>query len=392
MLLHSSSNFYFDYLASTPLDPRVLARVVECLASQEHFGNASSQNHRYGWQAAELIEIARQQVADLINADSREIVWTSGATEANNLAIKGVAGFYQRKGKHIITMRTEHASVLHSCAHLEENGFTVTYLNPTVQGLLDLDELQAAIRPDTILTSIMWVNNETGVIQDIEQISQITRKNGVILHVDAVQAAGKIAIDVRKFAADLLSFSAHKVYGPKGIGALYVRRTPRIRLAPQIHGGGQESGLRSGTLPTHQIVGMGEAFAIAKAQLFQDQLHTAELGARLWQGLRNIVGIELNGHFSERVPHCLNVSFASVDAEALILSLTGLALSTGSACHSAHTTASPVLKAMGLSAERARNALRISFGRFTTVDEIDFAIKHIGEQVEQLRQLSPLWL
>jgi cysteine desulfurase len=382
---------YLDYMASTPLDPRVLARMTECLSSGEHFGNPSSQNHRFGWQAAGLIEAARQQVAGLIHADSREIVWTSGATEAINLALKGAALFYQRKGKHIITLRSEHKAVLNTCAYLENLGFTVTRLTPTSTGLLDMEELRAAIRPDTILASILWVNNETGVIQDIEKISQLTRENGIILHVDAAQAAGKIAIDVQTLPVDLMSFSAHKVYGPKGVGALYVRRTPRIRLIPQIHGGDQESGIRSGTLATHQIVGMGEAFAVARDSLEADQQHIRQLSCRLWQGLKNLDGIELNGDEERRVANCLNISVGGVEAETLMLSLTGLAISTGSSCHSAYTTPSHVLTAMGLSPVRARCALRISCGRFTTLAEIDYAIAHIRENVERLRQLSPLW-
>lgn len=378
-------------MASTPIDSRVLLAMTQCLNSAEHFGNPSSQTHRLGWQAAELIEAARGQVADLIQADPREIVWTSGATEADNLALKGAALFYQRKGKHIITLSTEHKAVLNSCAYLESLGFVVTYLNPTSTGLLNIDEFKAAIRPDTILTSIAWINNETGVVQDIAQISQITRQHGIILHVDAAQAAGKIPIDVQALPIDLLSLSAHKVYGPKGIGALYVRRTPRIRLAPQIHGGEQEYGLRSGTLPTHQIVGMGVAFALARTEFDRDQQHIQQLSTRLWQGLQSIPGMELNGDTIQRAPHCFNVSFSGVEAETLLLSLTDLALSTGSACHSAHTTPSHVLTAMGMSAARAQSALRFSFGRFTTLAEIDHTITHVRDTLQNLRQLSPLW-
>lgn len=375
---------YLDYMATTPLDPRVSAAMIECLNSPEYFGNPSSRSHRLGWQAAELIEIARQQVADLLNADPREIVWTSGATEANNLALKGAASFYQRKGKHIVTLKSEHKSVLHPCAYLESLGFQVTYLNPSSNGLLSLEEFQAAIRPDTILASIAWVNNETGVVQDIAGIGRITRENGVLLHVDAAQAVGKISIDVQTCPVDLMSFSAHKLYGPKGTGALYVRRNPRVRLEAQMHGGEQENGLRSGTLPTHQIVGMGAAFAIAKTQFAQDQRHAQQLGLSLWEGLQTIPGLELNGDERQRVPHCFNVSFKGVDAETLLLRLTDLALSTGSACHSAHTTPSHVLTAMGIRGERARNAIRISFGRFTSAADIAYAVVNIREQLERI--------
>jgi cysteine desulfurase len=382
---------YLDYMASTPLDPKVLARMTDCLSSTTDFGNPSSQNHRFGWQAGELIKAARRQVAALINADPREILWTSGATEAINLALKGAAQFYQRKGKHIITSRTEHKAVLNTCAYLENQGFEVTYLTPSPHGLLDIDQFRAAIRPDTILASILWVNNETGVIQDVERISRMTREHGIILHVDAAQAAGKIAIDVKTFPVDLMSFSAHKVYGPKGVGALFMRRSPRIRLTPQIHGGEQEGGLRSGTLPTHQIVGMGEAFETARLSLCQDQEHVRQLSARLWQGLQSLGGIELNGDKQQRVGNCLNMSVNGVEAETLALSLTGLAVSTGSACHTAHTTPSHVLTAMGCPPSRALSSLRISLGRFTTLAEIEYAIAHIREQVQQLRQLSPVW-
>lgn len=381
---------YLDYMATTPLDPRVLRQITDCLGSADSLGNASSQNHCFGSRAAALIEAARQSVADLIHANPREMVWVSGATEADNLALKGAALFYQRKGRHIITMQTEHKAVLNTCAYLESIGFTVSYLRPTAQGLLDIEEFRAAIRPDTILASIMWVNSETGVIQDIAALSQITRENGIILHVDAAQAVGKIPVDVQSLPVDLLSLSAHKFYGPKGIGALYVRRTPRIRLAPQIHGGEQERGLRSGTLPTHQIVGMGAACALAKAELTQDQQHARALGARLWEGLQKLSGVELNGDFERRIPHCLNVSIRGIEADILLPNLTDLALSTGSACHFAHTTPSHVLTAMGIRAERARSALRISFGRFTCAADIERAITTIGEQVLIRRRVVPL--
>lgn len=382
---------YFDYMASTPIDPEVQASMITCLQSAESFGNPSTQAHRFGWQAAECIEQARCQVAELVHADPKEIIWTSGATEANNLALKGATLFYQRKGKHIITMRTEHASVLSSCAYLENLGFSVTYLKPLASGLLDLEELQAAIRPDTVLISVMWVNNETGVVQDILKIAQMTRQRGIIFHVDAAQAAGKIVIDLQNLPVDLMTFSAHKLYGPKGIGALYMRRSPRIRLLPQIHGGEQEQGLRSGTLPTHQIVGMGCAFALAKARFVQDQNHIQQLSERFWQGLQKLKELKLNGDFLQRTPYCFNISFNHVDAEILLASLPDLALSTGAACHSAHSTPSHVLTAMGLSASEARQAVRISFGRFTTLAEIEGALAQITAQVQSLRQLSPAW-
>jgi cysteine desulfurase len=383
---------YLDYMASTPLDPQVWQVMTDCLGSAEHFGNPASQSHRFGWQASESIESARQQVADLIQAQAREIVWTSGATEAVNLALKGAAFFYQRKGRHLITLRTEHKAVLNTCAYLESMGFSVTYLETGSNGLLDLAALEAAIRPDTILVSLMWVNNETGVIQDMLGVSAITRRHGIILHSDAAQAAGKVDIDVCAVPVDLLSLSAHKIYGPKGIGALYLRRTPRIRLAVQMHGGEQEHGLRSGTLPTHQVVGMGRAFALAKARLAQDNAHVARLSARLWQSLHALGGVTLNGDLERRIPHCLNVSIEGIEAETLVVSLTDLAISTGSACHSAHATPSHVLTAMGVPALQARSALRLSLGRFTTLAEIDQAAAQITACVRSLRQLSPLSL
>lgn len=381
---------YLDYMATTPIDPRVLAKMSACLASSEYFGNASSQNHRLGWQALELIDQACCQVADCIHADPKEIIWTSGATEADNLAIKGAANFYQRKGKHLITMKTEHSAVLNACAYMETLGFEVTYLNPNSDGLLNIEEFKAAIRPDTILASIMWVNNETGVIQNIEQIAQLTRANGIVLHVDAAQAIGRIPVDLNSLPVDLMSFSAHKVYGPKGIGALYVRRNPRIRLTPQIHGGEQQYGLRSGTLPTHQIVGMGEAFAIAQQELVDDQRNASNLADLLWQKLKTIPEIYLNGHVNHRVPQCINLSFKGLDAETLMLSLADLALSSGSACHSAHMTPSHVLTAMGIRNELSRSAVRISFGRFTQKEYIIQAGFQLVAQVQKLRQLSPV--
>ena len=382
---------YFDYMASTPLDPHVRQKMVECLSSSTGLGNPSSQSHRYGWQATELIETARQQVADLIGADPREIVWTSGASEANNLAIKGAADFYQRKGKHIITMSSEHKSVLNTCQYLEKQGFSISYLRPQKNGLLDLAEFIAAIRPDTILASIMWVNNETGVIQDIAKIAEITRQQGIIFHVDAAQAVGRIAIDVHTLPVDLMTFSGHKLYGPKGVGSLYLRRHPRIRLTAQIHGGEQEGGLRSGTLATHQIVGMGMAWELAKHYWQQDQERATFLGKRLLAGLQSITGVDINGDLTQRIPHCLNLSFAGVEAETLLLSLSNLAVSTGSACHSALNMPSHVLVAMGLSRQRAQSSLRLSIGRFSTVAEVDLAIAEVTAKVEALRQLSPLW-
>jgi cysteine desulfurase len=382
---------YLDNMSTTPLDPRVAEVMISCLKSPELFGNPSSQTHRYGWQAAEAIEKARWQVADLIHAQAKEIVWTSGATEAINLAIKGAALFYQRKGKHIVTLQTEHKAVLNTIASLEREGFSVTYLKPDSQGVLQPEMLRAALKPETLLVSLSWVNNETGVIQDIEQMAKITRENGVILHVDAAQAPGKLAINLEDTPIDLLSLSAHKVYGPKGIGALFVRQNPRIRLSTLIHGGEQEQGIRSGTLPTHQIMGMGEAFAIAKAQFKQDQEHVNRLSQWFWHGLQELGGVTLNGSFSKKVAHCLNIHIDGIDAESLLLSLTKLALSTGSACHSAHQTPSHVLSSMGLSHQWAQESLRIGIGRFTRDEDIEAALNQFSLVVESLRQLSPLW-
>lgn len=372
-------------MATCPVDPKVIEKMNTCLGMGGHFGNSASRTHYYGWQAAELIEQARLQVAHLINADHREIIWTSGATEANNLALKGAAYFYQRQGKHIITMKTEHASVLDTCAYLESEGFTVTYLSPNSQGLLNLQDLEAAISPDTILVSMMYVNNETGVIQNIAEIAKMVKAKGIVLHCDASQAAGKIELDMRSLPVDLLSISSHKLYGPKGVGALYVRRNPRVRLRPQIHGGGHERGLRSGTLPTHQIVGMGEACAIAKTQLETDALFARQLTDSLWQQLNTLPGIELNGDMNNRISHCLNVSFHDIENEVLLKSIPEVAVSGGSACHSALQEPSPVLLAMGLSRAKARTAIRFSVGRFTTLSEIEIVAKHIIRQVNQLR-------
>jgi len=382
---------YLDYMATTPVDPAVAAVMSECLEQSGCFGNPASRSHRYGWAAEERVQTAVDQVADLIHADRREIVWTSGATESDNLAIKGAASFYQRKGKHIITMSTEHKAVLDTCAHLETKGFEVTYLNPESDGILDIKKLKAAIRPDTILVSIMHVNNETGVIQDLEAIGKLTRDSGIIFHSDAAQSAGKVEVDVNKFNVDLMSFSGHKVYGPKGIGVLYVRRTPRVRLEAQIHGGGHQKGMRSGTLATHQIVGMGEAFRIAKEQFDEDHKHICALRDRLWSGILSIGHVHLNGHETQRACACLNIFFDGVESEALLPSLSDIAISTGSACNSANPEPSHVLTAMGLSRDQANRTLRLSVGRCTTEEEVNYVVEYLKEHVQRLRELSPLW-
>jgi len=377
---------YMDYMATTPVDPAVAAAMSECLGRNGCFGNPASRTHPYGYAAAERIQTAQEQVADLIHADPREMVWTSGATESDNLAIKGAALFYQRKGKHIITMRAEHNAVLDTCSHLEAKGFEVTYLDPEANGVLDLNKLKAAIRPDTILVSIMQVNNETGVIQDLEAIGKLTRKAGIIFHSDAAQSAGKLAIDVNKIDVDLMSFSGHKVYGPKGIGALYVRRTPRVRLEAQIHGGGHQKGMRSGTLPTHQIVGMGEAFRVAKARFDEDRKRITQLSDRLWNGIASLGDAHLNGDKTQRLSACLNLRFDGVENEALITSLQDLAISSGSACNSAEPEPSHVLISMGLSRKEANQSLRFSVGRFTTEEEVEHAIHQVTKQVRSLRK------
>ncbi len=380
---------YLDNMSTTPLDPRVGEVMSACLNSPELFGNPSSQTHRYGWLAAQMIEKAREQVAVAIHADPKEIIWTSSATEAINLGIKGAAFFYQRKGRHIVTLQSEHKAVLHSMASLERQGFKVTYLKPSPLGLLDPERLRNALTPETLLVSLCWVNNETGVIQNMKEIAQITRQNGIILHVDAAQAVGKIPINLHHVPLDLMSMSAHKVYGPKGIGALFVRRNPRIRLLAQIHGGEQEQGLRSGTLATHQIAGMGAAFAIAQSEYAQDQANINRLSAKLWNGLQKLGGVELNGASNpHRVANCLNVYFAGVDGETVLHSLPGLALSTGSACHSVYQTPSHVLTAMGISHERAQQSLRIGIGRFTQEAEIDAALAQIAFAVGSLRSIK----
>ncbi len=380
---------YMDYGATTPVDPRVVDAMIPWL--REHFGNPASRSHAWGWEAEEAVEKARTQVADLIGADPREIVWTSGATESNNLAIKGAAHFYQGKGKHLITVKTEHKAVLDTTRELERQGFEVTYMDVQEDGLLDLDQLRAAIRPDTILMSVMFVNNEIGVVQDIAAIGAMCREKGVIFHVDAAQATGKVEIDLKTLPVDLLSLASHKTYGPKGIGALYVRRKPRIRLEAQMHGGGHERGMRSGTLPTHQIVGMGEAFRIAREEMAKDAEHARRLQTRLLDGLKDVEQVFINGHLEKRVPHNLNISFNYVEGESLIMGIKGLAVSSGSACTSASLEPSYVLRALGRSDELAHSSLRMTIGRFTTEEEIDYAISTIRHNVAKLRELSPLW-
>ncbi len=382
---------YLDYSSTTPVDPRVAEKMLQYLTPDGDFGNPASRSHAYGWNSEKAVENAREEVAALINADPKEIVWTSGATESDNLAIKGAAHFYQKKGKHVITLKTEHKAVLDACRQLEREGYEVTYLDPESNGLLDLDKLQAAIRPDTILVSIMHVNNEIGVIQDIEKIGQITRSRDIIFHVDAAQSTGKVAIDMEKMPVDLLAMSAHKTYGPKGVGALYVRRKPRIRIEAQMHGGGHERGMRSGTLATHQVVGMGEAFRLARVEMPEELERIRMLRDRLWQGFQGIEEIYLNGAWEPRVPHNLNVSFNFVEGESLMMSLKELAISSGSACTSASLEPSYVLRALGRSDELAHSSLRFSFGRFTTVEEVDYAVSRVGEAVNKLRELSPLW-
>ena len=380
---------YMDYGATTPVDPRVVDAMIPWL--REHFGNPASRSHAWGWEAEEAVERARCQVADLIGADPREIVWTSGATESNNLAIKGAAHFYKDKGKHLITVKTEHKAVLDTMRELERQGFEVTYLDVQSNGLIDLEAFKKALRPDTILASVMLVNNEIGVIQDIPTLGQICRERGVILHVDAAQATGKIEIDLKQLPVDLMSLASHKTYGPKGIGALYVRRKPRVRLEAQMHGGGHERGMRSGTLPTHQCVGMGEAFRIAKLEMAKDLEHATRLNQRLLDGLTGIEQVFINGDLKHRVPHNLNISFNYVEGESLIMGIKGIAVSSGSACTSASLEPSYVLRALGRSDELAHSSLRMTVGRFTTEADIDYAIQTITENVARLRELSPLW-
>ena len=382
---------YLDYSATTPVDPRVAERMAACLTMDGNFGNAASRSHAFGWQAEASVEEARKQVADLINADPREIVWTSGATESDNLAIKGVAHFNADKGKHIITSKIEHKAVLDTCRQLEREGFEVTYLEPDSEGLTSVQAVADALRADTILVSIMHVNNEIGVINDVAAIGELCRERGVYFHVDAAQSAGKVPIDLADMKIDLMSFSAHKIYGPKGIGALYVRRKPRVRLEAQIHGGGHERGMRSGTLPTHQIIGMGEAFRIAREEMAEERARILVLRNRLWEGLKSIEAIHLNGSLEHRVPGNLNVSFAYVEGESLIMALKDLAVSSGSACTSASLEPSYVLRALGLEDELAHSSIRFSIGRFTTREEIDYTVEKVTAAVEKLRELSPLW-
>ena len=380
---------YLDYGATTPVDPRVVDAMIPWL--REHFGNPASRSHAWGWEAEAAVENARTQVADLIGADPREIVWTSGATESINLALKGASQFYKTKGKHLITLKTEHKAVLDTMRELERQGFDVTYLDVQEDGLVDMDALKAAIRPDTILISILFVNNEIGVIQDIPAIGVLCREKGILLHVDAAQATGRVDIDLKTLPIDLMSMTAHKTYGPKGVGALYVRRKPRVRLEAQIHGGGHERGMRSGTLPTHQIVGMGEAFRIAKAEMAQDNAKARALQQRLLNGLKDIEQVFINGNVEKRVPQNLNMSFNYVEGESLIMGIKGLAVSSGSACTSASLEPSYVLRALGRSDELAHSSLRMTIGRFTTEEEIDYAISTIRLNVAKLRDLSPLW-
>jgi cysteine desulfurase len=380
-----------DYSATTPVDERVAAKMSECLTKQGHFGNPASRSHPFGWRADELVEEARENVAKLLGADAKEIVWTSGATESDNLAIKGAALFNVKKGKHIVTLKTEHKAVLDTCRQLEREGFEITYLDPLENGLLDLDVFTAALRDDTTVVSIMHVNNEIGVIQDLAAIGKITRERGIVFHVDAAQSPGKVAIDVNAMNVDLMSLCAHKVYGPKGIGALYVRRKPRIRLEAQIHGGGHERGMRSGTLATHQIVGMGEAFRIAHEEMDVENERMRVLRDRLWNGFIDMEEIYLNGDMAKRIPGNLNVSFNFVEGESLIMSMKDIAVSSGSACTSASLEPSYVLRAIGRNDELAHSSIRFTIGRFTTEEEVDFTIKQTREAVEKLRDLSPLW-
>ncbi|HHQ4569696.1 cysteine desulfurase IscS [Aeromonas allosaccharophila] len=382
---------YLDYSATCPVDPRVAEKMMQCLTMDGLFGNPASRSHRFGWQAEEAVDLARNQVAELIGADPREIVFTSGATESNNLAIKGVAHFYASKGKHLITSKTEHKAVLDTCRQLEREGFEVTYLEPMPNGLFTLEMIENAMRDDTILVSLMHVNNEIGVIQDIKGLGELCRSRKILLHVDAAQSVGKVEIDVEAMKIDLLSLSAHKIYGPKGIGALYVRRKPRVRIEAQMHGGGHERGMRSGTLPTHQIVGMGEAFRIAKEEMVSEGERVMALRQRLWDGLKDIEAVYLNGDLEHRVCGNLNVSFAYVEGESLIMALKDLAVSSGSACTSASLEPSYVLRALGLNDELAHSSIRFSIGRFTTEEEIDYAVKLIRDSIGRLREMSPLW-
>jgi len=383
---------YLDYSATTPVDPRVAEKMMGCLTLDGTFGNPASRSHRFGWQAEEAVDIARNQIAELVGADPREIVFTSGATESDNLAIKGAAGFYRDRGRHIITSQTEHKAVLDTCQQLEREGFSVTYLAPRANGILDLGELEQAMRPDTLLVSIMHVNNEIGVIQDIAAIGDLCRDRGIIFHVDATQSVGKIPIDLTELKVDLMSFSGHKIYGPKGIGALYVSRKPRVRIDAQMHGGGHERGMRSGTLPVHQIVGMGEAFRIAQAEMAIESPRLRALRDRLWQGLGGLEEVYLNGCLEQGAPNILNVGFKYVEGESLIMALKDLAVSSGSACTSASLEPSYVLRALGVDEALAHSSIRFSLGRYTTGEEIDFAVERVNSAIRRLRELSPEWI
>jgi cysteine desulfurase len=389
--MNISIPIYMDYSATTPVDERVAEKMCAYLTRQGHFGNPASRSHEFGWKAEAAVEEARAHVARLVNADPREIVWTSGATESDNLAIKGAAHFYRKQGGHIITLKTEHKAVLDSCRQLEREGYEVTYMEPEPSGLLDLAKLEAAMRSDTVLVSVMHVNNEIGVIQDIAAIGELCRDRRIVFHVDAAQSAGKVPIDLEKLKVDLMSFSAHKIYGPKGIGALYVRRKPRVRLEAQMHGGGHERGLRSGTLPTHQIVGMGEAFRIAGEEMEEENRRIRMLRDRLWNGLNEMEEVYLNGDMDQRVPHNLNASFNYVEGESLIMALKDMAVSSGSACTSSSLEPSYVLRALGRNDELAHSSIRFTIGRYTTQEEIDYIIARVREKVTKLRELSPLW-
>ena len=382
---------YMDYSSTTPVDQRVAEKMAKYLTIEGDFGNPASRSHHYGWQAEKAIDTARSQVAELVGADTREIVWTSGATESNNLAIKGIAHFYEKRGKHIITLKTEHKAVLDTCRQLEREGFEVTYLNPLPSGLLDIEEFKSTIREDTILASFMHVNNEIGVIQDLQVIGDICRENKVFFHVDAAQSVGKMPINLTELPVDLMSFSAHKIYGPKGIGALYVSRKPRVRLEAQMHGGGHERGMRSGTLATHQIVGIGEAFAIAQEMMAKEEIRTRGLRDRLYAGFSDMEEVVVNGDLEQRIGSNLNISFNYVEGESLLMAISNIAVSSGSACTSASLEPSYVLRALGLSDELAHSSIRFSIGRYTTEEDVDNAITLVREKVEKLRDLSPLW-
>ena len=382
---------YLDYASTTPVDPRVVAKMQECLSLEGNYGNPASRSHEFGWKAEEAVEEARANVASLVNCDNREIVWTSGATESDNLAIKGAARFYRKKGNHIITSKLEHKAVLDSCRQLEREGFEVTYLDPDTTGIIKPEELIKNIKDETILVSLMHVNNEIGVINDIAALGEITRENGIVFHVDAAQSTGKVPIDLTNLEVDLMSFSAHKTYGPKGVGALFVRRKPRVRLEAMIHGGGHERGMRSGTLPTHQIVGMGEAFKLAEEEMSADNARISALREKFWLGLKDIEEVHLNGHEEKRVAGFLNVSFNFIEGESLIMALKDIAVSSGSACTSASLEPSYVLRALGLKDELAHSSIRFALGRFTTEQEVDYTINLVKDSVTKLRELSPLW-